>query len=93
MAISDYVSRKELAARGPIPYSTLKKLALRDDGPPMVRIGGRVYYHLPTVEAWLKGQLTSPIPTKPRRGRPTKAEQIARENAKQAADEDRGTIR
>ncbi|MGE4526936.1 MAG: helix-turn-helix transcriptional regulator [Rhodospirillaceae bacterium] len=79
MALSDYVSRKDLAARGPIPYSTLKKLARDPAGPPFVRIGDRVFYHVPSVEAWLAAQAGATVATTRRRGRPTKAEQVERQ--------------
>lgn len=78
MALSDYVTRKQLATRGPIPYSTLKKLVDDPAGPPFIRVGDRIFYHLPSVEAWLAAQASTPI-QKCRRGRPTKAEQIERQ--------------
>jgi hypothetical protein len=90
MALSDYKSRREIAELGPIPYSTLKKLAMRNDGPPTIKIGDRVYYHVPSYEAWLASYLGQQSPAtgeKPRkkRGRPTKAEQISRRRRATAA--------
>ena len=83
MALSDYVSRKDLAARGPIPYSTLKKLVDDPAGPPFIRVGDRIFYHVPSVEAWLAAQADVSIPQKRRRGRPTKAEQIERQRLRE----------
>ncbi len=72
MALSDYKTRQQLGDLGPIPYSTLKKLAMGDDGPPFIRIGDRVYYHVPSYEKWLESFLGVPVPPKAKRGRPSK---------------------
>ena len=85
MALSDYKSRKEIAQIGPIPYSTLKKLAMGGDGPPFIKIGDRAYYHVPTYEKWLAAKLppdgdsSPPQPRRGRRGRRTKKETIEAE--------------
>jgi len=93
MSLSDYKSRKEIAQIGPIPYSTLKKLDMRGEGPPTFRIGDRVYYHLPSFEAWLEAKLPSSDPSSPpqprrgRRGRRTKKEKIEAERQTAVAED------
>lgn len=88
MAPSDFKTRREIADLYGhiIPYSTLKKLSMKDatGGPPVIRIGDRVHYHVPSFEAWLlqhqQGEYKRPpAPALPqKRGRPTKAEVIRR---------------
>lgn len=92
MAPSDFKTRREIAQLygHVIPYSRLKKLGMKDcvDGPPVIRRGRTVLYHVPTFERWLLGGLppppvAPPSPSSPpsapkRRGRPTKAETIRR---------------
>lgn len=92
MAPSDFKTRREIAALYGhiIPYSRLKKLGMKDcvDGPPVIKRGRTVLYHVPTFERWLLGGLpptpptTPPSPSSPpsqtKRGRPTKAETIRR---------------
>lgn len=92
MAPSDFKTRREIAALYShiIPYSRLKKLGMKEctDGPPVIRKGGRILYHVPTFERWLLDDLppippaTPPSPLSPpsqkKRGRPTKTETIRR---------------
>lgn len=88
MAPSDFKTRREIAALygHVIPYSRLKKLGMKNcvDGPPVIRRGRSVLYHVPTFERWLLGDLppTTPQPSSPsaakKRGRPTKAEIVRR---------------
>lgn len=91
MAPSDFKTRREIAELYGhiIPYSTLKKLSMKGvtGGPPVIRIGDRVHYHVPSFEAWLlqhqQGECKLPPAPKPlkKRGRPTKAEAIQRRTA------------
>jgi hypothetical protein len=92
MSHSDFLTRRQVADLYPIPYSTLKKLGMREGlgGPPVIRIGGSVYYHVPTFEKWLLSFITgnglvpgSEKPAVRRRGRRTKAEIV--EQRRQAA--------
>lgn len=56
--------------------------------PTAYRLGGRVVFKLDDVEAWEAAGLTpyhQPKPTGNKRGRPTKAEQIAKRQAAGAA--------
>lgn len=88
MAPSDFKTRREIAALygHVIPYSRLKKLGMKDcvDGPPVIRRGRTVLYHVPTFERWLLGDLQPATPPSPlpslskKRGRPTKAEIVRR---------------
>jgi hypothetical protein len=93
MSLSDYVSRKDLAARGPIPYATLKKLARDPAGPPFIRVGDRVFYHVPSVEAWLAAQAGTPVAATRRRGRPTKAAQIERQRLREQSAQNADAVR
>lgn len=85
MPHDDFLTRRQLADLYPIPYSTLKKLSMRgsEGGPPVIRLGDRVYYHVPSFEKWLTSFLskdTIKLPnsgSKRRRGRPRKSEQVA----------------
>jgi len=104
MAPSDFKTRREIAALYGhiIPYSRLKKLGMKDcvNGPPVIRKSGRILYHVPTFERWLLEGLsatppaTPPSPPSPssapkKRGRPTKAETIRRQqegNTSKAAE-------
>jgi len=90
MPPSDFKSRREIADLFGhiIPYSTLKKLGMkgRPDGPPIIKIGDRSVYHVPSFEKWLLSHMRSGTPPQasaPRRkrGRPTKAELVSRRNA------------
>lgn len=88
MAPSDFKTRREIADLYGhiIPYSTLKKLSMKGaaGGPPVIRIGDRVHYHVPSFEAWLLQHQQGELPqaTMPaarrKRGRPTKAEVVQR---------------
>lgn len=49
------------------------------DGPPFIRVGRKVLYRVADLESWAAAQVTFSPP--PRRGRPTRAEQIARRQA------------
>lgn len=75
MPASDYKTREEIAQLYPVSYSTLKKMSMsgRSDGPPVIRIGDRVLYHVPSFESWLDSKLIQPGEGMPkRRGRPPK---------------------
>lgn len=85
MPHTDFLNRRQIADLYPISYSTLKKLSMRETagGPPVIRLGGSIYYHVPTFETWLLSFMKAdapgpkPEPSKRRRGRPRKADQIA----------------
>lgn len=76
----------ELAARRGINkftvYHWLREYP--DRLPTAYRLGGRVVFKLEDVEAWIANGLTpyhAPAPATKKRGRPTKAEQIAKRKA------------
>lgn len=91
--MSEYLSTQELAAAYPALFSVsnLKKSRMEFSevaGPPHFRIGRKVVYTRSDVEAWIASlKATSPKPVihrpveKVTRGRPTKADQIARRQA------------
>ena len=90
MAPSDFKPRREIAALYGhiVPYSTLKKMGMRGrtDGPPTVKRGRCIVYHVPSFEMWLRGELPPQPPNpeslvaapKRRRGSSTKAERVRR---------------
>lgn len=85
MPPNDFRTRKQISEDYQLSISTLKRLSARDavGGPPVIRVGDRVFYHVPSFEEWLTSSLTkksgSPPQdsTKRRRGRPRKSEQVA----------------
>ena len=54
--LSDYMSRKDLAAELGLREETLIRWERDHKGPPATRIGSAVKYHIPAVKAWLKAQ-------------------------------------
>lgn len=95
MPPSDFLTRQQIAELYPIPLSTLKKLGMRGNtaGPPIIRIGGSIYYHVPSFEKWFLsflGKSPNVIPepgqTSGRRGRPTKAEIVERRRSAALSD-------
>ncbi|MBI1198162.1 MAG: hypothetical protein GC203_09895 [Phenylobacterium sp.] len=91
--MSEYLNTEELVAAYPALFSVsmLKKSRMKYAdvaGPPHINLGRKVVYDRSDVEAWLlglkrvvqKSAAVAPV-VKLRRGRPTKADQIARRAA------------
>lgn len=82
--MAQLVKIAEASALTGIPVSTLRKSFMRvpprntPPAPPHKRIGRAVYIIADKLEGWVMS-LPSPEPLK-KRGRPTKAEEIARRN-------------
>jgi hypothetical protein len=60
-----YMRRKEAAARlrgryGWGGYSTLAKLAMTGDGPPMRKVGHMVLYDILELDAWAEAKISGP---------------------------------
>lgn len=92
--LHDHLTTDQLANEYPALFtvSALRKSRMRhpqQDGPPFLKLGRKVAYSRAAVSAWVQarevrcpdlfGEALSPPPVI-RRGRPTKAEEIARRN-------------
>jgi hypothetical protein len=51
--LQDYISRDELAHQLRCNARTLIRWEEQRTGPPVTRIGKRVFYHVPSVQLWL----------------------------------------
>lgn len=67
---SVYIDRHQAARFIGMSYSYLAHRADNPAGPPMIRLGRRVLYKVPELEAWLDAHRVAP-PPRPR-GRPRK---------------------
>lgn len=77
------------------PFTVHSALSRRPERfPPPIRVPGsnKLLWDEDEVIAWLKQYQQSPEPTKRRRGRPTKAEQIAAARTNSERDCDRSAI-
>ncbi|MBF0305011.1 MAG: hypothetical protein HQL41_05120 [Alphaproteobacteria bacterium] len=78
-----YLTRKQVERYFPVSAKALATLATRGGGPPMIKIGKKVVYATRDIIGWFEARRIddASIPAKRKRGRPTKAEQIARRAA------------
>jgi helix-turn-helix protein len=51
--LDDFVDDDGLAKELGRHHRTLKRWRDRGDGPPWIKLGGRILYHLPTIKEWL----------------------------------------
>jgi predicted site-specific integrase-resolvase len=51
--LSDWIGRAELAEELGVTPDTLARWATRGTGPPLVKVGRRVFYRRRSVERWL----------------------------------------
>jgi hypothetical protein len=71
--LEDLAPVEEVAADLGKNPATLRRWSRRPNGLPFVRIGRKVYLHVPTMRAWLLGNMHKPNPTERRRpARPRK---------------------
>lgn len=68
---------------GLAPQTIYNRHSTGGDLPPFLKLGNSLRFPASTVEAWLMAKIQTPAPAYPapamrKRGRPTKAEQIAR---------------
>ncbi len=59
--LDEYISEKEMAEARGVTERTLRGERLRGDGPPYVRDGRRILYHVPGYRAWLKARMRLPV--------------------------------
>jgi len=88
MRPEDVLTRRQVAAQYPISVSHLARYTMEPDkrprglppGPAVIRLGRKILYRRSDFDAWLASLAHQPaLPvTSVRRGRPTKAAQIAR---------------
>lgn len=63
-ALRDYYTPKEAAAALGLNPRTLMRWRISQEGPPVAHVGKFVYYHIPSLEAWVRnGGSTTPRPT------------------------------
>ena len=53
------ITEKELATLLNVSPYWCQKSRWRGDGPPYVRIGAAIRYHIPSVEAWLQSRVVT----------------------------------
>lgn len=64
--LKDYLPRKPLADGLDISERSIARWEDLPDGLPSLMIGGRKYYHVPTVMEWLQRRTKRPNPTRQR---------------------------
>jgi hypothetical protein len=60
--LSDYITRTQLAIALKVAERTISRYENQPDGLPSTTIGGRRYYRLPAVKAWLEARERRPNP-------------------------------
>lgn len=67
--MADYRDEPTMAKELHVTPRTMARYRNEPDGLPYLLLGGRVYYHLPTVRRWLEQRIVKPNPTRARRPR------------------------
>jgi hypothetical protein len=57
----EYATDAELAQLRGVTARTLRAERQRGDGPPWVRDGRKIYYHIPSYRNWLMARLRQPV--------------------------------
>lgn len=54
--LADWISREDLAVELGLSLQTLKRWAMRREGPPWMKVGRKVLYNRDSVKEWLRSR-------------------------------------
>ncbi|MEI9899636.1 MAG: hypothetical protein WDN31_05240 [Hyphomicrobium sp.] len=62
--LDEYLPREQLAKDMNVTVRTLDRWARAPDGLPFTKIGGRIFFRIASVRAWLAARERAPNPTR-----------------------------